>query len=357
MAKRTFGCIGGILLVSVIGGTIALTAKSCVDTEIAKGILKNRNNNKSSTSSTDVMTQPTTLDIDVTSGVLPSDIEMYFNYDIYNALLNAKANYELLLKNGDSVSEKIINSGVSLNANESGYIDGEMTNIYNLICKYISAYESNNTDVCYKVGTELINSSYSISKNYLFETLVMKNLDSQYQSDIKYDDFGNYVYQYGNLSLDNGKQIRFLGGNDPIVGDTNLSDINSRMEWLGEVPSALFNRYLQITNTDDDGVCYVINTTKASDCCDSIINSIISHGAAQYGFSEDDCMISIVNDEAVFVDSSNQICGLLDYNQKNLYEKVLAVRVAIDSKVCDALLIDSYLNDIYSNENNNSYHK
>ena len=349
------GCVGRIVLYAVIGGIAFSVIKSCVDGYILKNNFKNNGNTKPTTSVTDVTTQPTTAD--VTEAHFVHNTEEYVNEDIYNTLVSAKAKYDELFNNGSSVSENLINNGVMINVNDSGNIDSNVRRIYSLISDYIGLYKNGNYESCYNIGFQLNELTYSFSKNYLYSIMVMNNVDSEFKSNIKYDDYGNVLYQYGNITLENGKQMRILGGYDSLIYQGDSTDFSSRMKWVESIPEVLSSSYTQIRNIDNDGVCYIVNASKASSYCTQEIDNILCQGAAQYNFDASYAVIKMVGDDYAFVDTNNNVLGLLDYNQKNTYEKVKTIREAITTGRGDCLLLDSYISDIYSKQSNNGYNK
>lgn len=348
------GTVGKIVVFSVIGGVLVLATKSCVDGYIEEANFKKyyNGNNKPSTSSSDVMTQPTTFD--VTEASFSRDYDEYVNVDVYNSLLNARSMYESLLNGDMTISEKLTNTGIKLNVNDSGYIDTEARSIYNLICGYISSYEKNDYNSCYNYAFQLNQCSNDITSTYLFSLLVRNNLDAEFQSNIKYDEFGNPQYQYGNILLENGKQIRFLGGDNSFTSST--SDFNSKIKWLESIPAMLFNRYSQINNISNDGVCYVINETKANEYCALEINNLISECASSYNVGVEGIDINENGSEYYFT-SNGQMLGLLDYNQKSRYEIVKYIKNALVAGEADCLLLDSYASNMYSSQSSNTYNK
>ena len=187
--------------------------------------------------------------------------------------------------------------------------------------------------------------------------MIINKVDDEFKSNIKYDDYGNVVYQFGNIALENGKQMRILGGNDSLIEQSNINDFNSRMMWIEAIPDVLSSNYVQIRNIENDGVCYIINVDKARSYCTQEINNILNQGATQYNFDKENTVIQKVEDDYVFVDNNNQILGLLDYNQKNSYEKIQTITNAITSGTGECLLLDSYLNDIYSKQSYVGYNK
>ena len=136
-----FANIAKIGAIVVVGGILVLNTKSCIEGQIELAERKKRalEGNNNPTTSSDVMTQPTTLDYSENSFVnnysennYANDYSEYVSDDIYYTLLSAKDKYESLLNNGDSVSEKMINNGVKLNVNNSGFIDHGVKGIYQL---------------------------------------------------------------------------------------------------------------------------------------------------------------------------------------------------------------------------------
>ena len=277
------------------------------------------------------------------------------NEDVYNILLKAKSNYSMLLDNGDSVSEKLINNGVKLNINDSGFIDDNIKLLYDYICKYITCYDEKKFDKCCDYATSIADFYSVFSKDYLYFMLVSSNLDEKYQSGIKTDEFGNISYQYNNICLDNGKYMRFIGGTDEIVGDDLSDDTVSKLKWIERIPRLLFNKYSQFKDSDD--ICYIVNETRVSDTFTSEINSIISEGADTYDFDKNNVSIKSVNDQLVFVDENGNACGLLSYNQSNVYNKITDIRNSISNKSGDVLLLDSYVSDLYKNDTTYTYNK
>lgn len=349
------GTVGKIVIFTVAGGILALSTKSCISGYIAEANFKRDRNTKPTTSNSDTMTQPTSLDVTESSFV--HDNGEYVNENVYSILLSARNKYESLLNGTDSVSEKLINTGVKLNANDSGHIDSSIKNIYDLICGYVSSYEKKDYDACYNYAFQLNEYSYDITNKYLYDLLVKNNIESKYQSDIKYDEFGSPVYQFGNISLENGSQIRFIGGDDSIVNGNNMNDFSSRIMWLEEIPAKLFDRYSQIKNSNDDGVCYVINVTKAYEYCIMETNKIISEYSSVYNVNAEDISIKEFNGEFYFTNSNGELLGLLDYNQKNNYEKIKYIKDSELNGNTDCLLLDSYVSELYNNQSSNSYNK
>ena len=360
-----FANIAKIGAIVVVGGILVLNTKSCIEGQIELAERKKRalEGNNNPTTSSDVMTQPTTLDYSENSFVnnysennYANDYSEYVNDDIYYTLLSAKDKYESLLNNGDSVSEKMINNGVKLNVNNSGFIDHGVKGIYQLICDYVSAYEKRDYDTCYSSGKQLSEFTHNLSKPFMYSLLVSDKLDSEYQSQIKCDEFGNFVYQSGNITLENGRQIRIIGGKDPLFGENNLSDVNSRMKWIETIPSIIFNKYSQVKNNTNDGVCYIINETMAEDCCYEEFDALLTEGASEYSFDKTDATILSKNDEYVFA-KGYDVYGLLDYNQKTRYERMSVVKNALSTHQADVLYLDSCASDLYNKQTNNGYNK
>ena len=348
------GTVGKIVIFTVVGGVLLLSTKSCIDGYIDEANFKKyyKGNNKPTTSSSEFVTQPTTYD--VTEASFSHDYSEYVNEDVYNTLLNARNKYESLLYGDDSVSEKMLYTGIKLNVNDSGHIDSGVKSIYDLICGYISSYDNKDFNACYNYALKLNEYSYKITNTYLYDLLVKNNLDSDFQSNIKYDEYGMPIYQYGNILLENGKQIRFLGGDNSFTN--NLNDFNSRMKWIESIPAMLFDRYSQIRNIDNDGVCYVINVTKANGYCTKEINSLISECSSAYNVDENGIKINESDGEYYFT-SNGQMLGLLDYNQKSRYELIKYINDAITAGKADCLLLDSQVSNIYNDQSNNTYNK
>lgn len=346
--------IGAIL---AVGSFFALNVKSCVDGEIKfdEGGRKTfDDNNNPTTSQSDFVNQPTTLDYH--DSYFADDYEEYVNDNIYHILLSAKAKYEDLLNYGDSVSQKMINNGVSLNENISGFVDHGMKGIYQLICDYVSAYEINDYATCYVSAKQLSDFTNTISKSFMYSLLVNDGLDNEFQSPIKCDQFGNFVFENGNIVLENGRQIKVIGGLDSILSESNLSDVDSRIKWIEEIPLVIFTKYSQIKNNNNDGVCYIINETKAEDCYLEEYDNLLTSGSLQYSFDKTDAEIKCINDDYVFV-KDNSIYGLLDYNQKSEFVRIQAVKNALISHQADALYLDSCVTDLYNNHVNRGYNK
>ena len=348
--------IAKIGAVVVVGGILVLNTKSCIEGQIElderrKRALEGKN---SSSSSSDIMTQPTTLDY--SDSRFLDDYHEYVNSNVYSILLNAKDKYESLLNNGDSVSEKLINNGVNLNVNNSGFIDHGVKGIYQLICDYVSAYEINDYNTCYNAGKQLCDFTYSLSKSFLYDILINDKLESEYQSKLKCDQFGNFVVQNGNFILENGKQIRMIGGKDELLGENNLSDVESRIKWIEGIPSIMFNNYSQIKGSTNDGVCYIINETKVKDCYYEELDSLLTEGSVQYLFDKTDATIRPEKNEYVFA-SYYDIHGILDYNQKCRYERIKTVDDALSTHQADVLYLDSCVTDMYNKQVNSGYNK
>lgn len=344
-----------IVSYAVFGGVLVLCTKSCVDGCIAEANFKKyyKNNNKPTTSSTDVMTNETTYN--VTEAVFANNFSEYVNENIYNILLNAKNKYEILLYGNSSVSEKMTNTGLKLNANDAGYIDNGVNNIYNFICSYITSYDNKDYNTCYNAAIQLDQYSYEVSNKYLYGLLVKNNLNSNYKSDIKYDASGNPVYQFGNIALENGKQIRFLGG-DTTFTENNLGDFSSRMKWMESIPTKLFDRYIEINDVNGDDVCYILNKTKTNDYYAMEIKVLLSECSSMYNVDVDNISINEINGDYYFTSNGNAL-GLLDSNQKTRYERIRYINDAITNGKSDGLLLDSYVTDMYSNQSNNTYNK
>lgn len=352
-----FANIAKIGAIVVVGGILVLNAKSCIEGQIELDERKKKaldENNKPTSSQSEVMTQPTTLDYNESYFV--DDYNDYVNINVYNTLLSAKDKYESLLNNGDSVSQKMIDSGVKLNVNNSGFIDHGVKGIYQLICDYISAYDKGDYDTCYNSAKQLSEFTNTLSKPFMYKLLINDKLDSEFQSEIKCDQFGNFVFANGNIVLENGRQIKVIGGSDPIFGENNLSDVESRIKWIENIPSVIFNRYSQIKNTNNDGICYIINETKAEDCYFEEYDSILTEGASEYSFDKSGAEIRAVSDDFVFV-KDNSVYGLLDYNQKNSFERIQVIREALTTHKTDALYLDSCVTDLYNKYINRGYNK
>ena len=339
----------------VVGGIFVLNAKSCIEGQIELAERKRIANEKNhSTTAGDIMTQPTTLDYSDSSFM--DDFDKYVNNNVYSTLLTAKDKYESLLNNGDSVSEKLINNGVRLNVNNSGFIDHGIKGIYQLICDYVSAYEINDYNTCYSASKQLSDFTYTLSKSFMYGILINDKLEKDYQSELKCDQFGNFVFQNGNLTLENGKQIRIIGGKDDLLGENNLCDIESRMKWIKDIPSIMFNRYSQINGNTGDGVCYIINETMAEDCYYEEFDALLIEGASEYSFDKTDATIRPEKNEYVFA-NNNDVYGLLDYNQKCRYERIKIVKDALSMHQVDVLYLDSCVTDMYNKQVNNGYNK
>ena len=339
----------------VVGGIFVLNAKSCIEGQIELAERKRIANEKNhSTTAGDIMTQPTTLDYSDSSFM--DDFDKYVNNNVYSTLLTAKDKYESLLNNGDSVSEKLINNGVRLNVNNSGFIDHGIKGIYQLICDYVSAYEINDYNTCYNAAKQLSDFTYTLSKSFMYGILINDKLEKDYQSELKCDQFGNFVFQNGNLTLENGKQIRIIGGKDDLLGENNLCDIESRMKWIKDIPSIMFNRYSQINGNTGDGVCYIINETMAEDCYYEEFDALLIEGASEYSFDKTDATIRPEKNEYVFA-NNNDVYGLLDYNQKCRYERIKIVKDALSMHQVDVLYLDSCVTDMYNKQVNNGYNK
>ena len=96
-----FANIAKIGAIVVVGGILVLNTKSCIEGHIElderkKRALEGKNN---STSSSDTMTQPTTLDYNESRFL--DDYRDYVNSNVYSILVSAKDKYEDLLNNGE----------------------------------------------------------------------------------------------------------------------------------------------------------------------------------------------------------------------------------------------------------------
>lgn len=302
----------------------------------------------------------------INSTEIPTESLDYFvSDDIYQNLKNAKNSYENLLNNGEAVSIKMKNSGIALSDSDSVIIDDGINNIYSLICQYITEYESRNFDGCIKAFNSLSYYYYSgLSKDYLFKLLISNNLPVEYQSSIKYDEFGNMYDSSNNIRLENGKVIRLIGANDNLVLNNNqyynqYENAYLMSKWIENLPSSLFGKYTVINNTSNDGVCYFWNETNVCDLCNKEYYQIISDGSNMYGYDNDNVQIICIDEDLkkyAFTDNNQNIYGELSYDQNMKIEKIVEIKNTVNTKKGNVLVLDSYISDMY-NKYNNTYNK
>ena len=210
------------------------------------------------------------------------ELRCYVDEDIYLNLKNAKDNFEGLFKNNEDITTRMKKVGISLTDADSDFINDGVNNIYSLICNYIISYESGDYNSCIDIFKKLINCYKSgLSKDFLFKILVSNNLPIEYQSPIKYDEYGNMYDSSFNIKLKNNKLIRLIGLNDNlIINDIEYFDKynNSYLisKWFQELPNSLICKYSVINNSsDNDGICYFCNETKTNEVCNKEYYQVI----------------------------------------------------------------------------------
>lgn len=349
---------GAIVAVAGFGYTNSCTGNGCV----GKRPMVTNTDHTDETGAVAINSFETTTPVETTTlaeketevSTSYDDIAIYVNDEVYNMLKKAKNDYHALLDQGGKVSEKLSNNGIKMNKDVSNQIDGLLPMISSKIDKYVSSYEKKDFNTCYSVYRELDDYYSAVSKDYLYSLLVASKLDSDYQSNMKRDESGYLSYSSGDINLNNGRQIRFIGGIDEFIDDNADNEI-AKVNWISSIPRVLFYKYAQYGVKDN--VCYIINETRVNDLCSSETSRIISESSSEYGYDVKTTSIKGVNGEYCFVGNDNTLYGTLDYNQKSSYDLVSEVKDAVKTHKYDPLEIDGYVYDMYNNQSDKSYNK
>ena len=293
---------------------------------------------------------------------MPVDFTNFVNSEVYNHLNNACIYFNNLYLNGE-VSSQLRNRGITLSQAEAEYIDSSMHITYGLIYNYVTSYENNDLNNCYKVGKEIINNK-GVDKSFLYDVLVSRRLPVECQSGINFQDSYGIYDEYGNIKLKDGRRLRLIGGTDDVISadDNYFDDYNrlvQRSMWYEKLPNILYNDYSYIHNTGgDNGICYVFNQTTVERACSNEWNSIKKSGQSLYGFDVDTTNILWDPNNVVYVyEDINGQHYPLDSMSNARVDHLFDVQDAMILKEGDVYFLDNYIKNMRSYEAVSQYTK
>lgn len=281
-----------------------------------------------------------------------SDLECFVNEDVYNNLVEAKKNFDCMYSGG-AVSSYLENNGYTFNVDQKHLIDSTFENTYEVICKYIEAYQNNDIECCYRMGVTLFDSYHNgvTSKDYLVDLLVLSKLPNEYHSTLGVNQYGYYGDFAGNILLDNGKQIRCVGVEDELLFIDSNSDMytvmNERSRYYKNLPTIINSHYSMVEDDSSKGICYVWNDNKVNDIIQNEWDSLKKEAGDEYSVDWIDIQI-LPGEPYNFTDKNANVLGPLNYDQQQIVKKVYYIIDARDNSVGDALVIDAYLKDLVS---------
>lgn len=289
----------------------------------------------------------------------PSNMYAIVNESVYHNLVEAKRNFEQLFQNGD-VSSQLKSHGISLSGDNADFIRSNAKSIYDTICSYIQSFEKGDSNACYSFGASLYDYYYhTLSREYLYNVMVASQLPSAYQ-----DSFSANPYDsYGNICLQNGNKICFIGGSDDLVCPTPYygdyyNDMYVRSEWYKHLPSILCDYYGVLKNSDgDNGICYIMNEARAERYCSGEWASIKEDGQSIYGFNAHDARV-VWDYNAncyIFVGPNDEVYGPLTSSEASRVNGINTVQDALVLNEGSPYTVDSCIRDMLGRQSAKTY--
>ena len=294
------------------------------------------------------------------------DLLTYVNENVYHTFANARENYSNFYSNGEA-SSQMQNLGIQMTQYDVDYVNNNMHIVYDLLNRYVSSYENGNYDDCITVGSQLLDMGENyLDKNTLYQILVSNQLPVEYQGTIDFKNRGNSIYDmYGNIILDNGKQVNIVGGTDDLICSSDIPyDNYNRMymvaDWIKKIPSILLNHYTPLRDTFSDlDVGYFWNQTKVERIARNEWNLLKQNGQAMYGFNPDNVVIrfSEDNNSYVYESSDGYPYGLVNYDDNAKVDYLYDLQDAIVAGEGDVYYLDNAISNMISEQQTKGYIK
>ena len=294
------------------------------------------------------------------------DLLVYANEDLYNTLVKARDSYSKFYGNGEA-SSQMRNLEIQMSQYDADFVDSNLHTMYDLINRYVSSYEAGKYDDCINIGSKLYDmGNRYLDKNTLYQILVSNQLPEEYQGTVDFKNRGNSIYDmYGNIVLDNGREINIIGGTDDLVSAMEVSnDDYTRMQdmakWIKKIPSVLLSHYTTFRdNFADLDVGYIWNQTKVERIARNEWNVIKKNGQDMYGFDMNNVTIhfSEENNSYVYEDYDGNQYGLVNYDDNAKIDYLYDLEDAIVSGEGDAYYLDNAIHNMISDQQNRQYNK
>lgn len=246
---------------------------------------------------------------------------------VYESLQNADTKLKEMLEE-ETLSQKLINSGNEMSAEEAEHIDNLANSVSTIISSYIDAIETGNTETCNKCNRAL-GGVYDLY-NEIYDVTIGNKIPE-----------GNDTYLVGDIDH---KNTILRGPYMSVFSDKNALAVTN---WIATMDEDIFDEYVVVKNTSanaDENTSYIVDVTDYNERISEQLFTIKEDYSDIYGFNPEDVEIRWIGSDEEgsfgFIDKdTKEPYGLVDGLTNN---KVISIVSDQENLENGTINVDTY---------------
>ena len=231
---------------------------------------------------------------------------------VYESLQNADTKLKEMLEE-ETLSQRLINSGNEMSAEEAEHIDNLANSISTIISSYIDAIETGNTETCNKCNRAL-GGVYDLY-NEIYDVTIGNKIPE-----------GNDTYLVGDIDH---KNTILRGPYMSVFSDKNALTVTN---WIATMDEDIFDEYVVVKNTSanaDENTSYIVDVTDYNERISEQLFTIKEDYSDIYGFNPEDVEIRWIGSDEEgsfgFIDKdTKEPYGLVDGLTNNKVNSIVS---------------------------------